>query len=301
MTITRKIEIARANSTRVWPLGVAASAGHGVTVMLRVLVSLPPRVETTRVTVKTPCDWYWWTGFWRVDVDDDPAPSPKFHDHVSVQNGAIVERSVNWKSVLFFLPVDGDTVKSATGGKHIGDGDGDGLGEGEGLGDGFVEGLGDGLVEGLGEGDGDGDGEADGEGEGAVTFGRTEICAAADAVRSNACPPVKTESIGEMRPNCAVTSTFTWLPSASAHGDGMQVTVTSFGETLTNDDPSSVRTAHMMRLVVDVTRRPGDERRRVICRLHRSGPCGGGDRDPRMEQPSEVGAPRGAAGSGRAR
>jgi hypothetical protein len=30
-------------------------------------------------------------GFWRVETDDEPAPSPKFHDHASVQPGVVVE------------------------------------------------------------------------------------------------------------------------------------------------------------------------------------------------------------------
>ena len=60
---------------------------------------------------------------------------------------------------------------------------------------------------------------------------------------------MKTESIGEMRLKWAVTATLTELPSVSEHGDGVQVTVMSLGETVTNDVPSSVRTAQVIRLV----------------------------------------------------
>lgn len=48
----------------------------------------------------------------------------------------------------------------------------------------------------------------------------------------------------------AVTATATSLPRASAHGDGVQVRVTSPGPTETNPLPSSVRTAHITRFVV---------------------------------------------------
>jgi hypothetical protein len=49
---------------------------------VRVFVLDPPKFETTKVIVKVPCDWYWWTGFCCVEVDEAPAPSPKFQDHV---------------------------------------------------------------------------------------------------------------------------------------------------------------------------------------------------------------------------
>jgi hypothetical protein len=85
-------------------------------VTFRVRVSDPPRFETRRVTVQTPWDWKTWFGFWRFDVEDAPPPSPKFQDQVRVQLGGVVDRSVNWKSVIFFLPLDGLNMKSAIGG-----------------------------------------------------------------------------------------------------------------------------------------------------------------------------------------
>ncbi len=33
-------------------------AHHGVTTTVRIFVSLPPRVDTTSVTLNVPCDWY---------------------------------------------------------------------------------------------------------------------------------------------------------------------------------------------------------------------------------------------------
>jgi hypothetical protein len=123
-----------------------------VTVTVRVRVSEPPAFDATRVTVYVPWLWYTWVGFWRVEVEDSPAPSPKFHDQTSGQSGVVDERSVNWKSVFFFLPLDGLTTKSAEGGKHSGEGEGptDGLGLGDGLTPG--DGLGDGLTPGDGLG-----------------------------------------------------------------------------------------------------------------------------------------------------
>src|SRR5262249_55745573 len=94
----------------------APAAAHGVTVTFRVRVSEPPRFDTSRVTVHTPCAWKMWVGFWRLEVDEDPPPSPKFHDHVSVQVGGGVGSSVNWNTVSFFVPLDGLKMKSATGG-----------------------------------------------------------------------------------------------------------------------------------------------------------------------------------------
>ena len=69
-----------------------------------------------------PCDWYWLIGFW--SADESPAPSPKFHDQVSGHSGDVVDMSVNWKSVFFFLPIVGSSQKSAVGGAQNGVGSG---------------------------------------------------------------------------------------------------------------------------------------------------------------------------------
>ena len=47
----QKMMIANANSTRPWPSCARAGRRHGVTVTVRVRVSFPPELETTRVIV----------------------------------------------------------------------------------------------------------------------------------------------------------------------------------------------------------------------------------------------------------
>jgi hypothetical protein len=92
------------------------AAHHGVTVTVFDMLAVPPRFETTRTIVYVPWLLYVWDGFCSVETDDDPAPSPKFHDQASVQPGVVVEKSVKSNCVCFFLPLEGENTKLATGG-----------------------------------------------------------------------------------------------------------------------------------------------------------------------------------------
>jgi hypothetical protein len=102
-----------------------------------------------------------------------------------------VDVSVNWKSVFFFFPLVGLTVKFATGagqltlGAAVGDGDGDAepLAEADALGDAL--GVGDGLGVGVGVG----------VDTGAVT-GVIVIVATALPTSVRFCPPVNTAMNG---------------------------------------------------------------------------------------------------------
>ena len=40
--------------------------------------------------MKPPCAWYMWVGFWRVEVDDTPPPSPTLHEYAN-GHPAVVE------------------------------------------------------------------------------------------------------------------------------------------------------------------------------------------------------------------
>ena len=73
------------------PTPTVLTTGHGVTVTVLDMLAVPPRFETTRTIVYVPWLLYVWDGFWSVDTDDDPAPSPKFHDQASVQPAVVVE------------------------------------------------------------------------------------------------------------------------------------------------------------------------------------------------------------------
>ena len=97
---------------------------HGVTVTVRVRVAEPPEVrddERDRVRALRLVD------VGRVlergrrgraaAVAEVPRPGQR-------ALGVVVDRSVNWKSVFFFLPLVGEIEKSAYGGKHTGVGDG---------------------------------------------------------------------------------------------------------------------------------------------------------------------------------
>src|SRR3989304_1600306 len=108
-----------------------------------------------------------------VDVEAAPAPSPKFQDHASGQSGVVTDRSVNWNTVIFFLPLPGLSVKSAAGLKHVGDG----LGEGVGVGVGPTLALGSGVGLGVGTGVGIGVGVGAGSGDPPAMDGRTLIWA----------------------------------------------------------------------------------------------------------------------------
>jgi hypothetical protein len=218
-------------------------------VIVRVRVDWPTEFETTRLIVNPPWAWYMCVGFWRVEVDDTPAPSPKFHEYVSGQPSVVVDRSVNWKTVTFFLPVMGEKTKSAVGSKQAGVGVGDGVGEGVGVG----VGVGPAVPVGVGEGVGVGVGVAVAVGTGLgvtlVMFGR--MASIADALWLNVMlvPPVNADRIGVRSVKCPTTLTVTWLPSASAQGDGLQLSDTSEGETVRLEPVDSVMTAHITRFV----------------------------------------------------
>jgi hypothetical protein len=192
---------------------------------------LPPEFEATRVIVYTPWAWYMWVGFWRVEVEDEPAPSPKFHDQVNGHCGVVVDRSVKTNVTCFFLPVAGVNEKSAVGGKQIGVGEGvgDGVGDAVGVADGF------GVAVGVGDGDGVGVGVGLGPGVGVaagVMTGLTAIWAVAVLAIVNDCPPKNTPRNGVIMWNWPDTVTAIVLPRASAHGLGVQATDTLSGVTV---------------------------------------------------------------------
>ena len=62
-------------------------------------------------------------------------------------------------------------------------------------------------------------------------------------------PPMKAERSGVISPKWPTTVTLTVLPSASAHGDGVQLSDTSVGVMPMIAPLDSVRTAHMTRFV----------------------------------------------------
>ena len=80
-------------------------------------------------------------------------------------------------------------------------------------------------------------------------FGR--VASIADALWLNVrfVPPVKADRIGVSRLKWPRTLTVTWLPSASAHGSGLQVRDTSAGAIVRKEPLDSVRTAHITRFV----------------------------------------------------
>ncbi len=219
--------------------------------------------------VNVPETWYWWIGLWSVEVDEDPAPSPKFHDQVSGQPAVVVERSVNWKSVFFFLPLFGSNEKSAVGVKQRIDGLGLGVGEGDGVGVGLDDGdvvadadaLADAEALALAEADADAEADAladadaeadalavaDGEAEAGAVAGRTAICADAVERRVIDWPPVHIARTGVMSWKCPTTETLTSSPRPSTHGDGLQVIVTSDGEIEIAAPVASVWTAQTTR------------------------------------------------------
>jgi hypothetical protein len=103
---------------------------------------------------------------------------------------------------------------------------------------------------GVGVGVGVGMGVGVGVGVAVAMFGRVAICAAADWVSVRLVVPKKTDRIGVSIEKCPTTVTETVFPRASAHGDGLQLTLTSAGEIVKNDPLDSVITAHITRFVV---------------------------------------------------
>ena len=105
-----------------------------------------------------------WVGFWRVEVDDEPAPSPKFHDHVSGHSG-VGRREVRELEVGLLL------LAGRRGEREVGGRAGSRSASGDGVGDGrrgrprraasaSGVGVGDGVGVGVGVGSGVGVGEA---------------------------------------------------------------------------------------------------------------------------------------------
>src|SRR5215212_3185402 len=92
----------------------------------------------------------------------------------------VVERSANWNVVIFFLPVDGEKRKSATGVKHAGVAVAVAVGPAVGA----TVGVGVGVAVGAGV-------AVD-----VAMFGRTAIIADASWVNVTFVPPVNTERIG---------------------------------------------------------------------------------------------------------
>src|SRR3954464_4575819 len=184
------------------------------------------------------------------DVEAAPAPSPKFHDQVIGQDPDVDDRSRKVNSVCFFLPVFGEKVKLAVGGAQNGVGVGVGATVGGGVGPAgpVGVGVGGGVGGGGGGGVGGGVGVGVGVGDPAEMFGRTASCAVALLVELNAWPPVNGARNGVSSCTCATTLIVTLLPSASLHGEGEQVSVTSLAATGTEEPRVSVSTAHITRL-----------------------------------------------------
>jgi hypothetical protein len=183
--------------------------------------------------------------------EEEPEPSPKFHDQIGLQPGPmLVEESVNAKVVpaeLFFLrkPDVGFTEKLAFGAKQAGVGDGVGLGVGVGA---LVDvDVGPGVGVAVGAGVGLGVGVGGGVGATPPT-GAEAIWAVASAARGTDWPPVKTAINGVMRLNVPSIRTVTVLPMAAAH-DGAQVMLTSAAPTVTNESLDSLMARHMTRFV----------------------------------------------------
>jgi hypothetical protein len=131
-------------------------------------------------------------------------------------------------------------VNIATGGAHVGEGDG--LGDGLGGGEGETPGDGDGF--GLGEGDGLGDGGADGAPAGG---GTRMTLAVASETKVMSGPPVKADRRGVTRWKWPVTLAVTRVPYEVLHA-GEQERAMSPGPAATNEPWSSRVAAHMIGL-----------------------------------------------------
>jgi hypothetical protein len=110
-------------------------------------------------------------------------------------------------------------------------------------------GVGVGVAVAVGVAVGIGVGVGVGVGVAPEMFGRTSIWAEALWVRRMLEPPKKADRSGVSSEKCPFTWTETVLPSASAHGDGVQVRLTSEGEIEKNEPVDSVMTAHITRFV----------------------------------------------------
>lgn len=102
-------------------------------------------------------------------------------------------------------------------------------------------GVGDGVATGVGVG------EATGVGVGAAGRISSWVLDVDWKVRS--WPPKNVDRRGVSRRKCPVTLTATVLPKAAAHPAGLQVTLTSAGETLTAEPVDSRSVRHITRLV----------------------------------------------------